>query len=47
MLNAVPLDTVHTHTHTHTQAFLDNIFFEINRKNKDPSCGLRLLYLRI
>ena len=49
MLKAVPLDTVHTHTHTHThtQAFLNNIFFKINKKNKDPCCGLRLLRLRI
>ena len=49
MLNAVALGTVHTHTHTHThtQAFLNNIFLKIKRKNKDPCCGLRLLYLRI
>ena len=47
MLKAVTLDTVHTHTHTHTPAFLNNIFLKIKRKNKDPCCGLRLLYLRI
>ena len=47
MLNAKTLGTVHTHTHTHTQVFLNNIFLKINRKNKDPSCGLKLLYLRI
>ena len=45
MLKAVTPDTVHTHTHT--QAFLNNIFFKINKKNKDPCCGLRLLRLRI
>ena len=43
MLKSVTPDTVHTHT----QAFLNNIFFKINKKNKDPCCGLRLLYLRI
>ena len=48
MLNAVTLETVHTHTHTHTQVILNNIFFKIKiRRNKDPCCGLRLLYLRI
>lgn len=41
MLNAKTTGTVHT------QAFLNNIFLKINRKNKDPSCGLRVLYLRI
>ena len=50
MLKAVTLGTVHrhthTHTHTHTSIFKKHIF-EINRKNKDPCCGLRLLYLRI
>ena len=46
MLKAVPLDTVHTHTHTHTSIFKKHIF-KIKRKNKDPCCGLRLLYLRI
>ena len=36
MLKAVTPDTVHTHTHTHThtQAFLNNIFFKINKKIK-------------
>ena len=33
---------------THTQVVLNNIFFKIRiRRNKDPCCGLRLLYLRI
>ena len=45
MLNAATLETVHTHTHTHV--VLNNIFLRINLKNKDPCCGLRLLYLRI
>ena len=47
MLNAKTLGAVHTHTHTHTQIVLNNIFLKINRKNKDPCYGLRLLYLRI
>ena len=44
MLKAVTLGTVHTHTHTR---IFNNIFLKIKRKNKDPCCGLRLLYLRI
>ena len=44
MLDAVTLGTVHTHTHT--SIFKEHIF-KINRKNKDPSYGLRLLYLSI
>ena len=32
---------------THTQVVLNNIFLEINYRNKDPCYGLRLLYLRI
>ena len=48
MLKAVTLGTVHTHTHTHTHTrIFNNIFLKIKRKNKDPCCGLRLLYLRI
>ena len=32
---------------THTQVVLNNIFLIINSRNKDPCCGLRLMYLRI
>ena len=41
MLNAVKLETVYT------PVFLNNIFLETKNKNKDPCCGLRLLYMRI
>ena len=44
MLKAVHLDTVHTHTHT---SIFKKHIFKFKRKNKDPCCGLRLLYLRI
>ena len=48
MLNAATLDTVHTHTHTHTHtSIFKKHIFKIKRKNKDPCCDLRLLYLRI
>lgn len=42
MLTAKPLGTVHT-------VVLNKIFLKIinKSKNKDPCCGLRLLYLRI
>ena len=40
MLKAVTLGTAHT-------SIFKKHIFEINRKNKDPCCGLRLLYLRI
>ena len=43
MLMATTVEALHTHTHTHT----DNIINKYKIKNKDPSCMLRLFYLRI
>ncbi|MBO5413849.1 MAG: hypothetical protein J6A29_06200 [Clostridia bacterium] len=47
MLNAVTLETIYIYIHT--QVILNNIFFKLRKiiRNKDPCCGLRLLYLRI
>ena len=47
MLNAKTLERVYIYIYIYISIILNNIFFKINKRNKDPCYGLRLLYLRI
>ncbi len=47
MLNATALEPVYIYIYIYISIILNNILKRINKRNKDPCYGLRLLYLRI